>query len=102
MWLTRKIFSRSVSPGNPRNIFEATDVSEDKPTLGGNKQPRRAEPAMDEDDDVERVNDVEEEPEKDEEAELSAFQFSTMKKMLTHHQNVSWVNGPHQFRCSSG
>ena len=94
--------SCSVLPHNPRNILEAADGSDDEPTPGGNKQPRQAKPARDKEDDVEIVNDAEEDPEDNEVAELSAFQFSTIKKMLTCHQNVSWVNGPHQFMCSSG
>ena len=94
--------SCSILPRNPRNILEAADGSDDEPTPGVNKQPRRAEPARDKDDDVEIVNEAEEDPEENEVAELSVFQFSTIKKVLTHHQNVSWVNGPHQFTCSSG
>ena len=84
---------------NPRNILEATDGSDDKPTP---RQLQQAEPARDEDDDVKIVNNTEEDSEESEEAELSVFQFSTIKKLLTCHQNISWVNGPHQFMCSSG
>lgn len=94
--------SRSVPPRNPQNILEASDGSDDEPMPSRIQRPRRAEPAMDNADDIEMVNDPEDEPEEDAEAELSVSQFSTIKKMLTSHQNVSCVNGPHQFTCSSG